>query len=162
MHFSLVQVVTCFPQVFHDAARQPQEAGRREADHDKEAGKPPSEARLREHDINIYVARDPDKAWDEIVPGAFYMREAYAQRMNESSGDYDMGDVVLKAMTMEEYRESGILTIMTPKRAIAHFEDMLAQGPVEHFMMSVPPGVPLSRFRDYAELFANEVMPPFA
>jgi hypothetical protein len=50
---------------------------------------------------------------------------------------------------------------MTPKDAIVHIEGMLERAPVEHFMMFVPPGLPLSRFREYAELFAHEVMPAF-
>ena len=64
-------------------------------------------------------------------------------------------------MTLDEFRDSGRINIMTPEQAVAHFEAMLERAPVEHFMMFVPPGVPLDRFREYAELFASEVMPAF-
>ena len=56
----------------------------------------------------------------------------------------------------------GRVKILTPKQAIAHFEDMLARCPaLEHFMMFVPAGMPPKQFAPYAELFAKEVMPAF-
>lgn len=40
------------------------------------------------------------------------------------------------------------------------FRKMLAKTPVEHLLMP-PPGLPAAKFMQYAELFANEVMPAF-
>jgi hypothetical protein len=34
--------------------------------------------------------------------------------------------------------------------------------PIEHFMMTVPPGLPAKRFLRYAEDFARDVMPAFS
>ncbi len=130
----------------------------------RECGKDPASARLREHDLNFFVARDPDAAWEELGPYMLYMHETYAQWMSENQADYDLGDnvdVLLKSMTLDEFKASGNVRIMTPKDAIAHIEGMLERAPVEHFMMFVPPGLPLARFREYAELFAHEVMPAF-
>jgi hypothetical protein len=33
--------------------------------------------------------------------------------------------------------------------------------PLEHVMMMMPPGLPGDRFREYAQLFADEVIPAF-
>jgi len=38
---------------------------------------------------------------------------------------------------------------------------MLSKAPVEHFMMMLPPGLSPSKFADYAEVFAKEVIPAF-
>jgi hypothetical protein len=38
---------------------------------------------------------------------------------------------------------------------------MRSRVAVEHFMMMMPAGLPQDRFRDYARLFADEVMPVF-
>jgi hypothetical protein len=65
-------------------------------------------------------------------------------------------------MSLDEFKQSGIFRIYTPAEAIALFRQMQAKGPVEHIMMTLPPGLPAARFQPYAELFAREVMPAFA
>src|SRR3546814_6904165 len=64
-------------------------------------------------------------------------------------------------MTLDAFKASGILSILTPAQAIDMFRKMLAKAPVEHFMMMLPPGLPPAKFMQYAELFANEVMQAF-
>ncbi len=128
----------------------------------REAGKDPASARLREHDLNFFVARDPDAAWEELAPYMLYMHESYSKWMNENEAHYDIGEfAILKPMTLEEFKASGKVRIMTPGEAIDFINGMLARAPVEHFMMFVPPGLPLSRFKEYAELFATDVIPAF-
>jgi hypothetical protein len=38
---------------------------------------------------------------------------------------------------------------------------MRATAPVEHFMMTLPPGIPTKQFARYAEAFAKDVIPAF-
>lgn len=126
-------------------------------------GKDPAAARLREHDVNLFVARDVDQAWEELGPHMLWNNESYSHWLHEDRTDYDLGlDLMLKPMTLDQFRTSGRINIMTPDQAIAHFEAMLDRAPVEHFMMYLPPGMPPKRFLTYAELFAKEVMPAFA
>ena len=33
--------------------------------------------------------------------------------------------------------------------------------PLDHFMMMMPPGLPAARFVDYAQIFADDVIPAF-
>lgn len=126
-------------------------------------GKDPASARIREHHLNFFVAHDPEKAWEELGPYLLYGSMAYSKWLNEETMNYDVDnlDLIIQPMTLEEFKASGRVEILTPSQAIAYVEDMLARAPVEHFMMFVPPGVPLARFREYAELFASEVMPAF-
>jgi len=39
---------------------------------------------------------------------------------------------------------------------------VLSRTSAEHVMMTSPPGYPLSKFAEYAEVFAREVIPSFA
>ena len=128
------------------------------------AGKTAADARIRDHDLDFFVSRDPDKAWEELAPHMIYNIQTYSKWMHEDQADYDIDmEVMIKPMTIAELRDSGRVKILTPKQAIAHFEDMLARCPaLEHFMMFIPAGMPPRQFAPYAELFAEEVIPAFA
>ena len=127
-------------------------------------GKDPASAKIRDHDLDFFVARDPDAAWAELGPHMLYNIETYSRWMHEDQADYDIDmEVMIKPMTLDELRASGRVKILTPAQAIDHFEGMLARCPaLEHFMMFVPAGMSPKRFAAYAELFAEEVMPAFA
>ena len=64
-------------------------------------------------------------------------------------------------MSLQDFKQSGILQVMTPEQAIAMFRDLKGRMPLDHYMMMMPPGLPAARFVDYAQLFANEVIPAF-
>jgi hypothetical protein len=70
-------------------------------------------------------------------------------------------DTPIRPMTLEAFKASGILRILTPPQAIEMLNRLLARTPVEHFIMMAPPGLPRAKFAEYAELFAKEVMPAF-
>ena len=59
-------------------------------------------------------------------------------------------------------KQSGILRIVTPAQAVTLFKEMQSRIPVEHVTLMAPPGLPGAKFVEYAEVFANEVMPHFA
>jgi len=65
-------------------------------------------------------------------------------------------------MTLQAYKDSGTLQVLTPDAAIAYFQDLRRRWPVEHFVMMRPPGLPAQRFLHYAEIFARTVLPAFA
>ena len=46
-------------------------------------------------------------------------------------------------------------------QAVAKLERLRDRVPIEHFAMMAPTGLPLSKFAEYAEVFANEVIPAF-
>ena len=133
------------------------------ADKLREHGRDPATGSLRVIDMFFLVAEDPDKAWAELGEHFFYLQHSYMQWQHEDRTDYDLDnvDVVLQPMSIEEFKASGWASILTPDQAIAHLKEQLKRAPIEHFVMPVPPGFPLDRFRDYAELFALEVMPAF-
>jgi alkanesulfonate monooxygenase SsuD/methylene tetrahydromethanopterin reductase-like flavin-dependent oxidoreductase (luciferase family) len=125
-------------------------------------GKDASTARIRIQGLFIVVAKDPEKALHELAPYFHHVNNTYGQWLNEDRASTGFGDEALLApMTLEAFKASGILKILTPGQAIDLFNNMLSKAPVEHFMMMLPPGLPTAKFKDYAGVFAQEVMPAF-
>jgi len=125
-------------------------------------GKDPASARVRIQGLFVLVANDPEKAMHEVAPYFHYVNNAYGEWLNEDRASTGFGDTAhLKPMTIEAFKTGGILSILTPGQAIEMFNGMLSKVPVEHFMMMVPPGLPPSRFTEYAEVFAQKVIPAF-
>jgi len=125
-------------------------------------GKDPAAARIRIQGLFVLVANDPEKAMHELAPYFHHVNNAYGQWLNEDRQSTGFADkTLLKPMTLEAFKSSGILRILTPSEAIAMLNKMLSKAPVEHFMMMVPPGIPPAKFADYAEVFAKRVIPAF-
>ena len=124
-------------------------------------GKDPATARIRIQGLFVLVAHDPDKAMQELAPHFHYVNNAYGQWLNEDQASTGFAAASLKPMTLEAFKASGILRILTPAQAIDMFKQMLAKAPVEHFMMMSPPGLPAAKFSEYAQVFATEVIPAF-
>jgi alkanesulfonate monooxygenase SsuD/methylene tetrahydromethanopterin reductase-like flavin-dependent oxidoreductase (luciferase family) len=125
-------------------------------------GKDPATARIRIQGLFVVVANDPEKAMHELAPYFHHVNNAYGQWLSEDRGSTGLGDsALLRPMTLEAFRSSGILRILTPSQAIELFNRMLAKAPVEHFMMMMPPGLAPAKFSEYAQVFAREVIPAF-
>ena len=125
----------------------------------REQGKDPASARIRIQGLFTMVAKDPAAAMEELAPHYHYVNNAYSVWLNE---DRASGvDNVLKQMSLERFKTSGILEILTPGQAIDKFKAMQERISVEHFMMMLPPGLPAASFLKYAEVFAREVLPAF-
>jgi alkanesulfonate monooxygenase SsuD/methylene tetrahydromethanopterin reductase-like flavin-dependent oxidoreductase (luciferase family) len=124
------------------------------------AGRDPQEAHIRIPGLFVTVAKDPERAWNELAPYFLHVNNVYGDWNNEDRA-LGLEDTALKPMSLEDFKRSGILTILTPDQAIDHFKAMQARVPIDHFMMMLPPGLPPSRFVEYAEVFANEVIPAF-
>jgi alkanesulfonate monooxygenase SsuD/methylene tetrahydromethanopterin reductase-like flavin-dependent oxidoreductase (luciferase family) len=125
-------------------------------------GKDPASARIRIQGLFYVVAHDRDKALDELAPYFLHVNNSYGQWLAEDRGSTGMGDATaLKPMTLEEFKKSGILQVLTPAEAVELFNGMRAKAPVEHFTMMLPPGLPPPRFKPYAEVFARDVIPAF-
>jgi alkanesulfonate monooxygenase SsuD/methylene tetrahydromethanopterin reductase-like flavin-dependent oxidoreductase (luciferase family) len=128
----------------------------------RELGKDPADGRIRIQGLFTVVANDPDKAMHELAPYFHHVNNSYGQWLNEDREATGMGDkTLLKPMTLDKFKASGILNILTPPQAIDMFNAMREKAPVEHFMMMLPPGLPPAKFTEYAELFAQQVMPAF-
>jgi alkanesulfonate monooxygenase SsuD/methylene tetrahydromethanopterin reductase-like flavin-dependent oxidoreductase (luciferase family) len=115
-----------------------------------------SAATVRITGLFTVVAHDPERAMEELAPYYHHVNNSYGEWFAE-----DKGIEGLKPMTLEVFKASGILQIMTPDAAIAMFRDLQHRMPLDHYMMMMPPGLPAARFVEYAQVFANEVIPAF-
>lgn len=126
----------------------------------RQQGKDPSQARVRVTELFIAVAHDPEQAMEELAPHFHHVNNSYGEWALE---DKALGvDEGMKPMTLEEFKKSGALQIMTPEAAIALFRSWQERMPLEHVTMMMPPGLPAERFVHYADIFAKEVIPAFA
>lgn len=130
------------------------------ADKLREQGKDPAAARIRIQGLFVTVARDPAAAMEELAPYFHYVNNGYSEWLNEDKA-VGIADPMLKPMSLEDFKQSRILQIWTPEQAIEKFRAMQSRISIEHFMMMMPAGLPQGRFRDYAQLFADEVLPAF-
>jgi alkanesulfonate monooxygenase SsuD/methylene tetrahydromethanopterin reductase-like flavin-dependent oxidoreductase (luciferase family) len=128
----------------------------------QEWGKPASTGRFYQASMPLLVAQDPERAMHELAPYYHYVSNMYGVWLNEDHFD-DRVQVAAapKSMSLEEFKASGQLQVLTPGEAIDMFRTMRAKVPVEHVTIAVPPGVPLETYAPYAELFATEVIPAF-
>lgn len=126
----------------------------------RERGMNVEAAKVRITGVMTVIAEDPEAAMEELAP--------YYHHVNNSYGEWFVEDRVhgedhaLKPMTLEEFKKSGTLQIHTPEQAIAMFRDLQRRMPLDHYMFSMPPGLPVERFVDYANVVATKVMPAFA
>lgn len=124
------------------------------------AGKDPAAARIRIQGLFVAVAHDPEAAMEELALHYHYANNAYGAWLAEDKA-IGLDDVSLRPMSLEAFKASGILRILTPGQAIDRLRAMRARMPVEHWMMMMPPGLPPARFVEYAGIFAREVIPAF-
>ncbi|MGO9931215.1 MAG: LLM class flavin-dependent oxidoreductase [Steroidobacteraceae bacterium] len=122
----------------------------------QELGKDLASARIRSTDLFLVVAHDCEKAMDELAPHFHHVNNTYGEWFNE-----DQSVEGLKPMSLDAFKASGILQIMTPDAAIAMLKAKRKRMPLEHVMMMMPPGLPPARFVEYAQVFAREVIPAF-
>ena len=128
----------------------------------RECGREPSAGRFYQASLPLVVAHDPAGAMEELAPYYHYVSNTYGVWLNEDGFDGRVQvEEAPRMLSLEEFKAAGLLHVLTPPQAIEFFTKMRAKAPVEHVTMAVPPGIPLSAFARYAELFAKEVAPAF-
>lgn len=125
-------------------------------------GKDAAHARIRIQGLFVVVAKDPEKAMHELAPYFHHVSNSYGRWLSEDRASTGLGnEALLEPMTLEAFKASGILRILTPSEAIDMLSSMRAKAPIEHFTMMLPPGLEPHKFTEYAQLFAEQVMPHF-
>lgn len=124
------------------------------------AGKDPASARIRFQALFTVVARDPEAARDALAPWFHHVNNSYGEWLHEDNASAIAEP--LKPQTLDEFRHSGTLDVITPEEAVERFRALRDRHGVEHVSFMLPPGLPPAEFMPYAELIAKEVMPAFA
>lgn len=126
----------------------------------REAGEDVGAARVTITGITTVVAEDPEAAFHELAP--------YFHHVNNSYGEWFREDQVHSAghgfqpMSLEAFKQSGTLQVITPDEAITMLKGLRARMPLEHYIFSMPAGLPVDRFVHYAQIVTKSVMPAFA
>lgn len=118
----------------------------------RERGKDIGQAKVRLGDFFTVVARDPEQALEELAPYYLHVNNSYAGWSGEG----------FTSMSLEEFKKSGKMQILTADAAIAKYKSLQKRMPLDHVTMMMPPGLPAERFIAYAQTFADEVLPAFA
>jgi hypothetical protein len=101
----------------------------------------------------VHVAEDPDKAWSEIAPYAWYDAETY----RSWQGRDNRSAVTTKAQTPDQLREEGIYRVVTPDECVALAEELGPTGSIVlHPLLC---GMPVELGWQSLELFRDQVMP---
>jgi alkanesulfonate monooxygenase SsuD/methylene tetrahydromethanopterin reductase-like flavin-dependent oxidoreductase (luciferase family) len=124
----------------------------------QEMGRDPAQARVRVTGMMTVVAEDPAAALDELAPYFHHVNNSYGAWFNE---DKALGMSSFTPMTLDAFKASGTMQILTPDAAINKFRALQERIPLDHYIMMMPPGLPADRFIHYADLFAREVLPAF-
>jgi alkanesulfonate monooxygenase SsuD/methylene tetrahydromethanopterin reductase-like flavin-dependent oxidoreductase (luciferase family) len=127
----------------------------------KHHGKDPATAAIRIPGLFLTVAEDPEQAMQELAPYYHHVFATYGAWMDEDNAIGMENAAMQQSMDVEAFKQSGILQILTPKQAVAHFETLQERIPLEHYMMMRPPGLPAERFVEHAQVFADKVIPAF-
>ena len=125
----------------------------------RERGRDPASVGLRITALTHFIARDPAAAMEELAPHFLHANNAYAAFFAE---DQALGMSGMKPRTLDEYKASGELRILTPEAAIAEIKGLRARMPLEHYIIGMPAGLPADRFLHYARDIAEDVLPAFA
>lgn len=125
----------------------------------RERGRDPATVGVRIPALTTFVARDPAAAMAELAPYFLHANNAYSVFFAE---DQALGTAGMQPKTLEEYKASGELSIMTPAEATAMLQDLRSRMPLEHYVFAMPPGLPAERFLHYARDIAQDVLPAFA
>lgn len=110
--------------------------------------------------ITTVVAEDPEAALEELAP--------YYHHVNNSYGEWFGEDEVHGAghgfvpMSLDAFKASGTLQIMTPDAAVRMLKDLQTRMPLKQYIFSMPAGLPIDRFVHYAEIVSSKVMPAFS
>jgi alkanesulfonate monooxygenase SsuD/methylene tetrahydromethanopterin reductase-like flavin-dependent oxidoreductase (luciferase family) len=127
----------------------------------REHGKDLSQAKVRITALFVVAAHDPEKAMEELAPYYHHVNNSYGEWFYEDKALGLEDGSAMKPMSLDAFKKSGTLQILTPKAAVAMFKAMQERMPLDHVMMMMPPGLPAARFVEYAQVFANEVIPAF-
>lgn len=118
----------------------------------RQRGKDPSQGKVRIGDFFTVVAHDPGQAMEELAPHFLHANNSYGE----------WGVEGMDLMSLEEFKTSGKMQILTPEAAVAKYKALRERMPLDHVSMMMPPGLSAERFQAYAQLFADEVLPAFS
>lgn len=101
----------------------------------------------------VHVAEDPEKAWAEIGPYAWYDAETY----RALQADAAHSSITTEAADLDGLRREGKYRVVTPDECVALYEELGFEGTIVlHPLLA---GMPADLGRESLELFRTRVLP---
>ena len=104
----------------------------------REIGRDISQAKVRITGLMTVVAHDPSAALEELAPYFHHVNNSYGEWFME---DRAMGMDSFDPMSLDAFKASGTMQVMTPNEAIGMFRQLQERMPLDHYMMMMPPGL---------------------
>jgi len=124
----------------------------------RDQGKDVKSGSVRIIGMMTMIADDPEEATEELAPYYHHINNTYGAWFAEDDVGMTSG---IETMSLEQFKQSGLLQILTPDEAIAMLRNMQETTPLDHYAMMMPPGLPPERFVHYAEIVSQKVIPAF-
>ena len=106
----------------------------------------------------LIVSKDPEKTFAEAADHIIYQANNYSAWLSAAG----LSPLSEHLRDREQLRQSGLLQVVDPDRAVSMIRDFTNNVPVTHFYSStLPPGLPPRWAQTHLELFASEVIPAF-
>lgn len=126
----------------------------------KERGDDPQGGAVRVTGITTVVADDPEAAFEELAPCFHHVNNSYGEWFSE--GTTHSADHGFQPRSLEDFKASGVLNVLTPDQTIAMLKDLQGRMPLEHYIFGMPAGLPADRFVHYAGIISSKIIPAFA
>jgi probable F420-dependent oxidoreductase len=106
----------------------------------------------------LIVSKDPEKTFAEAADHIIYQANNYSAWLSAAG----LSPLSEHLRDREQLRQSGLLQVVDPDRAVSMIRDLTNNVPVTHFYSwTLPPGLPPRWAQTHLELFASEVIPAF-
>jgi hypothetical protein len=106
----------------------------------------------------LIVSKDPAKTFAEAADHIIYQANSYSAWLSAAG----LSPLSEHLRDREQLRQSGLLQVVDPDRAVSMIRDFTNNVPVTHFYSwTLPPGLPPRWAQTHLELFASEVIPAF-
>jgi alkanesulfonate monooxygenase SsuD/methylene tetrahydromethanopterin reductase-like flavin-dependent oxidoreductase (luciferase family) len=129
----------------------------------REQGKDVPAGRFYQATVPLIVDHDPKAAKEKLAPYFHHVSNMYGVWLGEDHyGGIVQVDEAPQQMSLDDFKKTNQILVLTPAEAIEFFREMSETVPVEHVTIAVPPGVSMAGYAKHAELFAKDVLPAFA
>ena len=106
----------------------------------------------------LIVSNDPEKTFAEAADHIIYQANNYSAWLSAAG----LSPLSEHLRDREQLRQSGLLQVVDPDRAVSMIRDFTNNVPVTHFYSwTLPPGLPPRWAQTHLELFASKVIPAF-
>jgi alkanesulfonate monooxygenase SsuD/methylene tetrahydromethanopterin reductase-like flavin-dependent oxidoreductase (luciferase family) len=125
------------------------------------ANKSPADGAIYGGKTWTFVSDEPERTWELIAPYAMY-HIGYYTAQGASESYFTQDDEGPKTQSLEDFRSSGVMRVLTADEMIAEIQEMASNMNLRRYLYFLNTGmIPADIMRKPLELFAKKVIPAF-